>query len=463
MEPRIQYARTSDGVSIAYAVFGDGWPVIYGPSIWNLGLHQYAHLSYSRRGVDRMGVGGLQVTRFDGRGAGSSDRDITEFSLEMALLDLEAVIERMKCERFALMGHFNGATTAIAYAARRPERVSHLILRDPFASVEDQNRMFPGNRVVTAMRPFFEQQWPLVCLNMAAVGFGLADSDLSREYAESIQSGLTPGACVRIAEAYDEIDVNGLLKDVRVPTLVVQDISLPGRAPAAAGDWGAPIKRIAASIPGAHLVSSLDVGNTAAEFVLGGSASSASERGRESAGGGLQTILFTDIEGSTALTEHLGDAAAREVLRHHERITREALGAHGGSEVKTMGDGFMASFGSASKALECAIAIQRGLAERSPSTGSGRMDGAPIRVRIGLNAGEPIAEDDPGGRSDLFGTAVIVAARIAARAHGGEILVSDVVRQLVAGKGFLFNDRGDHALKGFEDPVRVWEARWQER
>jgi len=83
-------------------------------------------------------------------------------------------------------------------------------------------------------------------------------------------------------------------------------------------------------------------------------------------------------------------------------------------------------------------------------------------VRIGLNAGEPIAEDDPDGRADLFGTAVIVAARIAAQAHGGEILVSDVVRQLVAGKGFLFNDRGDHALKGFEDPVRVWEVRWQE-
>jgi adenylate cyclase len=85
----------------------------------------------------------------------------------------------------------------------------------------------------------------------------------------------------------------------------------------------------------------------------------------------------------------------------------------------------------------------------------------PIRVRIGLNAGEPIAEDDPDGRADLYGTAVIVAARIAAQAHGGEILVSDVVRQLVAGKGFLFNDRGENSLKGFEDPVRVWEVSWQ--
>ncbi|HLC27855.1 MAG TPA: adenylate/guanylate cyclase domain-containing protein, partial [Dehalococcoidia bacterium] len=187
----------------------------------------------------------------------------------------------------------------------------------------------------------------------------------------------------------------------------------------------------------------------------------------------VHTILFTDIEGSTALTERLGDATAREILRQHERITREALKTHGGSEIKTTGDGFMAAFASATKALECAIAIQNATVRAqqhregsryrdAPSDVAAplRPDGEPhpelIRVRIGLNAGEPIAEDE-----DLFGTAVIVAARIAAQASGGEILVSDVVRQLVAGKGFLFNDRGEHALKGFEDPVRVFEVQWR--
>ena len=109
---------------------------------------------------------------------------------------------------------------------------------------------------------------------------------------------------------------------------------------------------------------------------------------------GPLTILFTDVEGSTALTDRLGDAKARELLREHERITREALNAHGGSEVKSMGDGFMASFGSATQALECSIAIQGAFAERNESAEE------PIRVRIGLNAGEPIAEDDPGGRGD---------------------------------------------------------------
>jgi class 3 adenylate cyclase len=167
--------------------------------------------------------------------------------------------------------------------------------------------------------------------------------------------------------------------------------------------------------------------------------------------GGLVTILFTDMEGSTALTQRVGDAKAREVLRAHERIVREALRAHGGSEVKTMGDGFMASFSSATRALECAVAMQRAFAAHNEAAEE------PIRVRIGLNAGEPIAEE-----ADLFGTAANLAARIAAQAAGGEILVANVVRELAAGKGFLFADRGDVALRGFEDPVRLFEVQWKD-
>ena len=140
------------------------------------------------------------------------------------------------------------------------------------------------------------------------------------------------------------------------------------------------------------------------------------------------------------------------MLREHERITREALKAHGGTEVKTMGDGFMASLllGHAGAGVRHRHAAGLCRAQRVGAE-------EPIRVRIGLNAGEPIAEDQ-----DLFGTAVNLAARIAAKAEGGEILASDVVRQLVAGKGFLFSDRGDVALRGFEDPARLYEVRWRE-
>ncbi len=166
--------------------------------------------------------------------------------------------------------------------------------------------------------------------------------------------------------------------------------------------------------------------------------------------GAFRTILFTDMEGSTALTQRLGDARARDLLREHERMVREGLKAHGGSEVKTMGDGFMASFSSATKALECAIAMQRAFAEHNESAEE------PIKVRVGLNAGEPIAEDD-----DLFGTAVNEAARITAAAKGGEILVSNVVRELAKGKDFLFADRGEASLKGLDEPVRLFEVSWR--
>ena len=117
-----------------------------------------------------------------------------------------------------------------------------------------------------------------------------------------------------------------------------------------------------------------------------------------------------------------------------------------------MGDGFMASFTSASSALDCGIAMQRAFAEHNAT------EATPISVRVGINAGEPIAE-----RDDLFGTAVIVAARVAAKAGGGEILTTDVVRQLVAGKEYLFAERGEAALKGFEETVRLFEVAWRDR
>jgi adenylate cyclase len=162
----------------------------------------------------------------------------------------------------------------------------------------------------------------------------------------------------------------------------------------------------------------------------------------------VRTIVFTDVEGSTALNERLGDDGARKVLREHERLTRDALAGHGGSEVKAMGDGFMAWFPSATRAVECAIALQRAFAAHN------EVRDEPLRVRVGINAGEPIAEGD-----DLFGASVIATARVAAAAQGGQILASDVVRQLLAGKGFNFADQGERALKGFDEPVRLYEVR----
>ena len=164
--------------------------------------------------------------------------------------------------------------------------------------------------------------------------------------------------------------------------------------------------------------------------------------------GGLRTILFTDLVGHTEMMRRLGDDRGREVLREHERITRDLLKEHGGAEVKTMGDGFMASFASVTKAMDCAIALQRAFAAH---------EGEPLQVRVGLNAGEPIEED-----GDLFGSTVIMASRIAAKAGAGEILIPEPLRHLLTGKSYVYADRGETMLKGFEDAVRLYEVRWRE-
>jgi class 3 adenylate cyclase/DNA-binding CsgD family transcriptional regulator len=165
----------------------------------------------------------------------------------------------------------------------------------------------------------------------------------------------------------------------------------------------------------------------------------------------LRIILVTDIEGSTALIQRWGDVQAYELLGLHNAIIRDCLRQHHGTEVAHTGDGIEAAFLSASNAIECAIAIQQAFATHNHEH-SDRL----IRVRIGLNAGEPIATENR-----LFGTAVHTAFRICARAQPGQILVSEVIRQLVAGKDFALTDRGRVALKGLPGRVRLYEVCWE--
>ena len=168
------------------------------------------------------------------------------------------------------------------------------------------------------------------------------------------------------------------------------------------------------------------------------------------ADGGFRAILFTDIVGSTALTNRLGDAATMEILRDHDELIRGALGNWNGRQVKHTGDGIMASFVSSSAAVNCAVEIQRGFAEKREGTPE------TISIRIGLSAGEPVEKSD-----DIFGATVQLAARTCTECPPDRILVSNVIRELCLGKGFTFQDRGDVQLKGFDDPVRLHEVGWR--
>ena len=164
----------------------------------------------------------------------------------------------------------------------------------------------------------------------------------------------------------------------------------------------------------------------------------------------IMTVLFTDMVGSTDLTQARGDHAAQDVVRRHNNIVRRALADFTGKEVKHTGDGIMASFSSAANGVEAAVAIQLACAAHNVK----RPD-LQLHLRIGINAGEPIEEED-----DLFGTTVQLSARVCAKSGTDEILCTNVVRELSAGKGLTFVAKGEHALKGFKDPVALYEVLW---
>jgi class 3 adenylate cyclase/pimeloyl-ACP methyl ester carboxylesterase len=447
MEQQIRFCTTPDGVRIAYATVGGGPPLVVAHG-WLSHLQSEWSYPDGRAFWEGLARGRLLV-RFDKRGTGLSDWDAQDISIEGQVRDLEAVVDSLRLERFALMGYSEGGPTATLYTARHPERVSHLIFYGSW------HRWPISSDLMKALQAVVRAEWGVGAAALSALFVPSGDAAKAAAFTEWQRVAASGENAVRWAEACIGVDTTSLLKDIHVPTLVVHR----------RGDRVSPFEQareMAALIPGARLEAlegdihvpfwgdSKAILDAIDRFLREGKAESEIEAPAAVPGAPL-TILFTDVEGSTALTQRLGDAKAREVLRNHEHIVREALRAHGGAEVKAMGDGFMASFSSATRALECAIAMQRAFAQHNESAGE------TISVRIGLNAGEPIAEDE-----DLFGTAVILAARIAAQAKGGEILASDVVRQLVAGKGFLFADRGEVALRGFEGPVRLYEVRWGE-
>ena len=161
---------------------------------------------------------------------------------------------------------------------------------------------------------------------------------------------------------------------------------------------------------------------------------------------GLRAIMFTDLEDSTMASSRLGDDHAVELLKRHDHIVREATNRFGGREVKHTGDGMLLSFSYISKAVDCAVAIQDAFAAVDE-------DGPGTRVRIGISAGEPVDHAD-----DLYGAVVNLAARICGHADPGQTLVSAAVKELALGKNLGFVDRGPIALKGFEDPVRLYQV-----
>lgn len=444
MEPQIQFATADDDVRIAYWSLGEGHPLVVMPSMpWS-----HLHLEWQIPAIRDWYVAlqdGRRLVKYDGRGFGLSSRDVTSQDLGAQLLDLQAVIDRSQAETVDLFAAIHSGPVAIEYAAQNPDRVRNLIL---FCSYAD-GAQFGEGPLTTATRPLINQDWSFYSQVVARLLLGWADAESAAAFADLVTECTTPEVASLTLEATKQYNVRDSLANVDCPTLVFHRRQLQAAPFQLAQD-------LAASLPNAKL--SVVEGTSVAPFVGDSedivrriNAFVGLDRGSEqhvSTHREVQTILFTDVEGSTSMTSQLGDSASREILRQHEEVVRSSLQRHRGTEIKAMGDGFMASFTSAVAAVQAAIEIQQSLSQTSGS-------GESIKVRMGLDAGEPIAE---GG--DLFGTVVNSAARIAAQASGSEILAADVVRQLVRGKGLLFEEVGPTELRGIEGKVLLHRLAW---
>jgi class 3 adenylate cyclase/pimeloyl-ACP methyl ester carboxylesterase len=432
MVPVTRYAR-SGGASIAYQVVGRGpLDILFLPG-WLTQLEQLWEAPANRRFLERLAEFGRLIL-FDSRGTGLSERVLDAYTLEQEAEDVIAVLDAAESERAALFTYAQGGLVGALLAADHAERVGALVM---YASVAR-----------TSWAPDYD--WAMPSAEREALSeriiatWGEADSEAMSTWAPTMASdpalvgwfarmqrlAASPGEARVIYKAMIDIDVRHLLPRIRVPTLVMHR---PGEQV-----WDVRHSRyLAEHIQGARYVELAGIdsfpflGDSDAiveeieEFLTG--ARSGGEQTRD-----LLTVMFTDIVDATAHAARIGDGRWRDLLAHHDRVVREELARFGGREVKTVGDGFLATFdGPPSRALRGALAI----------TAAARRLG--VRVRVGMHTGEcELIGDDVGGM------AVHIASRVSGLAGPGEVLVSGTVFGTVVGGPFTFADRGFHELKG---------------
>ena len=379
-----------------------------------------------------------RLIRFDKRGTGLSDRPGGLPDLETRMDDVRAVMDAVGSERAALFGYSEGGPLSILFAATYPERTAALVLYGAYAKRlrSDDYPWAPtwDERVATAAQ--VEREWGEDAdLSTMAPN---ADDALRRWWIARARAAASPGAARDLILMNAQVDVRDVLGSVQAPTLVLHRT----------GDRDSSVdegRYIAERIPRArfvelpgedHLVvvDADQIVDEVEEFLTGARPPRESDRV-------LATILFTDLVASTETAAQMGDRAWAEVLAQHHRAVRRELERFGGEEIDTAGDGFLALFDGPARAVRCALAIRE------------RLEALGLAVRAGIHTGE-IERVDRAAR----GIAVHLAARVAAKGAAGEVLVTSTTRDLVAGSGLSFADRGEHTLKGVEEPKRLYAA-----
>jgi class 3 adenylate cyclase len=442
MEPQIQYAKTSDGVNIAFWTMGEGSPpLVHLPSNAFGHIQREWDIPESQSWCEQLARGRMLV-RYDSRGQGMSDRDVEDYSGPGFVRDLSAVLRKLGLDSCALFGPQHSGPIAMAYAATYPERVSHLVLWCTWARGADA-----AAPELHGLGRLMEANWQLYAEAVAHALFGWSEGEKAHEFASVVKESITYEGLKAFMRAAIESDVTPLLHQIRAKTLILhrRGVPLPDLSVA---------RKLASQIPDARLLvlegtpvvpwlGDTDSVVAAIDEFLGAKAGSTLPR--QSLPSSTAIILFIDIAGSTALTTQIGDAAYREKERQLDGALRQAIREAGGSPVegKVLGDGVMAVFSSASNAIDAALRCQA----------LGAAAGLPLHT--GLHAGDVIRE-----ANNVHGGAVQVAARIADASEPGEVLVSQTVRDLArTSAGVAFEDRGERELKGVAEPVRVWVVR----
>jgi pimeloyl-ACP methyl ester carboxylesterase/class 3 adenylate cyclase len=444
VEAETRYARSGD-VSIAYQVTGDGpFDVVFVPGFLShveLAWDVPAMAAYNRRLASF-----CRLIRFDKRGTGMSDRVSGVPTLETRMDDVRAVMDATGCERAALIGVSEGGPMSILFAATYPERAWALALCGTFARVRWAPDYPIGASDEEARRDDeeIEQRWgePEEAIALAREVAPESSDDELQAFATMIRQSASPGAALALNRMNDEIDVRDVLPAIRVPTLVLNregehPFIRQGSAYLAQHIAGARYVELPGSSHAPFAGDSESYVRAIEGFLQEAWAEEASAEPEPDRV--LATILFTDIVGSTAKAVELGDARWRELLEQHHATVRRLLLRHRGTELDTAGDGFFASFDGPARGIRCARAITESVRDLG------------IEVRAGLHTGECERMN-----SKVGGIAVHIGARVAAEAGPGEVVVSSTVKDLVAGSGIAFHDRGAAELKGVPGEWRLF-------
>lgn len=434
--PDVRYAR-SGGVAIAYQVVGEGpadlvflpFPVsLY--SIWQLP----SFAAFARRLAT-----GRRLVTVNMRGTGLSDqpRGIT---IEARMDDVRAVLDDLGSQRASLLAVTHTCPTCVLFATTYPERVDRLILYRPFArgSQTPDYPWAPTREHALERLRVTRQTWGDRKHLEARAGHTnpqwADDADYTDWVVWNNRLAVSPGAMVELRRIWLETDITDVLPSIRVPTLVLSKDDAREEAEYFAARIH-DARHVVLPGVGLALHETDDAADAIERFLAG-------VEPREIPDSVLATVLFTDLVDSTKQAAELGDRAWRSALEAYRRLVRRELAHYRGVELDTAGDGFFASFDGPARAIACARAI----VEETPALG--------LAVRAGVHIGECERAD-----GKLTGLAVVVGARVAAKAGAGEVLVSGTVKDLVAGSGIEFDDRGAHELKGVPGEWRVYAVR----